>query len=334
MPAPDKDSARVQETPSSRRTNGTAVVDTGGERLASLERQMKRREFLRQSAGVAAASIGLAAMGRALGADAPGPAEGRPKKGVMLGMLPGGLAPVERLKLAKECGWEGIEAPPMGLDQAKSWREAAKEAGIPFHSVIFGGWGAPLSSPDDAVAERGQRELEAGLRCAKELGADALLLVPVVVNAKTTQQEGYERSQQRLRKVIPVAEELGVIIAVEEVWNGFLLDADGKAFARYIDDFKSPFVQAYFDVGNIVKYGEPQDWIRTLGKRIRKVHLKDFKRPGQWTPLREGDVKWPEVRKALAEVGFTNYMTVELSGGDANYLRDLAGRVDKIIAEE
>src|SRR5437867_1438608 len=104
--------------------------------------------------------------------------------------------------------------------------------------------------------------------------------------------------------------------------------------AQYIDEFKSPWIKAWFDVGNVVLFGYPQDWIRTLGKRTVKVHLKDFKRERdgyKWVNLGEGDVDWAAVRNAFAEVGFSGSATVELSGGDENYLRDLNGRVERLL---
>ena len=124
-------------------------------------------------------------------------------------------------------------------------------------------------------------------------------------------------------------------IAVEEVWNKFLLSP--IEFARYVDEFNTPHLQAYFDVGNVVLYGFPQDWIRTLGERIKKVHIKDFKVEGsgwKWTNLYDGQIDWPEVRKAFDEIGYAGWFTAELGGGDADYLRDVAKRMDRIIAGE
>jgi hexulose-6-phosphate isomerase len=121
-----------------------------------------------------------------------------------------------------------------------------------------------------------------------------------------------------------------VTIAVEDVWNKFLLSP--LEFARYIDEFDSPWVRAYFDVGNIILYGYAQDWIHTLGHRIIKVHVKDFKRDGyKWVNLFDGDVNWPLVRRALDEVGYEGPLTAELPAGDEAYLADVANRIDKII---
>lgn len=254
------------------------------------------------------------------------------KKALILSMLPGNLSYMERLKLAVDVGFEGVEAPPIGEPaEIKRLREASEASGIPIHSIIYGGWHAPLSSGDPSVVERGIADVQNALRCAKELGADTVLLVPAIVNESTRYVDAYKRSQQNIRKLIPLAEKLKVVIAVENVWNNFLLSP--LEFAQYVDEFRSPFVKAYFDVGNVLAFGWPEDWIRTLGKRIQRIHLKDFKRSTrQFVNLLEGDVNWREVRKALAEVGYRGFLTAELGGGDAGYLKDVARRIDHIIA--
>ncbi len=173
--------------------------------------------------------------------------------------------------------------------------------------------------------------METSLRNAKLWGADAVLLVPAVVDPKTTYSQAWERSQSEIRKLIPLAKELGVVIAIEEVWNKFLLTAPD--FARYVDEFRSPWIRAYFDVGNVVMYGFPQEWIRTLGNRILKFHLKDFKYDTrQFVPLHEGSIDWTEVRRAIGEINFSGFLTVELSGGDEAYLREVSRRVDRILS--
>jgi L-ribulose-5-phosphate 3-epimerase len=123
-----------------------------------------------------------------------------------------------------------------------------------------------------------------------------------------------------------------VVIAVEEVWNKFLLSP--LEFARYVDDFKSKWVRAYFDVGNVVLYGFPQDWIRTLGPRIVKLHFKDFKfakRTAEFVNLRDGEIDWKEIHAALVQIQYKGSATVELAGGDAAYLTDVSKRVDLIL---
>jgi hexulose-6-phosphate isomerase len=162
--------------------------------------------------------------------------------------------------------------------------------------------------------------------------------VPAVVNPRVSYAQAWERSQRELRKVLPLAEEHKVIIGVEEVWNKFLLSP--LEFARYVDEFQSPWLRAYFDVGNVVLYGYPQDWIRALGPRIIKLHLKDFtfrhnaqldKTVADWVNLRDGDIDWKAVHAALAEIGYKGEATVELAGGGAAYLKDVNARFDAIL---
>jgi hexulose-6-phosphate isomerase len=288
---------------------------------------MARRDFLKVTAAAAVAA-------GVTGNFSSAAAEAGPKKALQFGMLPKGLSDADKFKLAKACGFEGIEMGVVAdLEAAKKYADAAKGAGITIHSVVYGGWDAPFSSGEPAVIDKGLKNFEAAMRGAKAMGADAILLVPAVVDDKMTYDAAYKRSQEHIRTVLPVARELKLIIAVENVWNKFLLSP--LEFARYVDEFNDPWLQAYFDTGNVVIFGYPEQWIRILGKRIAKIHLKDFKRKGQeWTNLRDGDVNWPEVRKALGEVGYTGYMTPELSGGDEAYLRDLSARIDKILAGE
>lgn len=254
------------------------------------------------------------------------------KKALNLSMLPGDLSMDDKFKMAADCGFQGMEVGPTN-DPAEiaAMRSASEKAGIPIHSIIYGGWGKPLSSASDADGAQAVEAAKAGLQCAHDLGADALLLVPAVVNAENRYVDAYERSHKRVKELIPTAEKLGVTICIENVWNAFLLSP--LEFARYVDEFKSPWVQAYFDVGNVIgAFGFSQDWIRTLGKRIKRIHLKDFKLDGrQWTNLGDGSVNWPEVKKALHEIGYKNFMTCELGGGDAAYLKDLSDRIERLL---
>ncbi|MCC7153318.1 MAG: sugar phosphate isomerase/epimerase [Bryobacterales bacterium] len=256
------------------------------------------------------------------------------RKGVLLGMLPRTLSYEERFKLAKDCGFESMECGTAEDErEAEQIKKASDSAGLPIHSVMNQAhWKFPLSSADPQVVAQSVKGMETSLRNAKLWGAKTVLLVPAVVNPETSYQDAWTRSQREIRKLIPMASDLKVIIAVEEVWNKFLLSP--LEFARYVDDFNSPWVKAYFDVGNVALYGYPQDWIRTLGKRIVKVHLKDFAFRGgvtHWTNLRDGELNWKEIYKAFAEIKYEGDATVELSGGDAFYLRDVSHRVDLIL---
>ncbi|HOS93769.1 MAG TPA: sugar phosphate isomerase/epimerase family protein [Armatimonadota bacterium] len=296
---------------------------------------MNRREFLGASAGALAGiglGAGLTAQAEAAAAGYTLPAGRRKwRKAMVAGMLPGDMSLDERFGLAKRAGFDGIEVPPMSEAEAAENREAAERNGLRIHSVIYGGWGAPLSSGDDAVVTQGLKEVEGALRAARVLRADAVLLVPAVVNEGTSYPDAYERSQRNIRKLVPLAKELGVVIGIENVWNNFLLSP--VEFARYVDEFESPHVRAYLDLGNMVKFGWPEHWVQALGPRIAKVHLKDFRREGnQFVNLREGDVNWPLVTDWLVRVGYEGWFTTELGGGDEAYLKDVADRVDAIFA--
>jgi len=292
------------------------------------EKMMKRRSFLKYTA---AATVGTSLLGRSAVTHA-GPKGAKLHKALQLGMLPKGLSDADKFKLAKKCGFDGIEASPMAdLTVAEEMGKMARDAGVPIHSIVYGGWGAPLSDPRPEIQQKGLAGMRMALTSAKAFGCDAVLLVPALVTETVGYGEAYERSQKNIRELLPLAEQLGVVIAVENVWNKFLLSP--LEFARYVDELDSPWLKAYFDVGNVILFGYAQDWIRTLGKRIVKVHLKDFKRKGyQWTNLTEGDVNWTEVRRALDEIGYNGYMTTELRGGDEAYLTDLSKRIDRIIA--
>ncbi len=191
-------------------------------------------------------------------------------------MLPENIPIPDRFQMAKDAGFERIECPttPNQAD-AEAMKAASEKFGLPIHSVMNSDhWKYPFSSPDPAIVEKSLEGARTSIRNAHFWGARTVLLVPAVVNAQTTYREAYERSQPAIRKLLPLAEELNVTLAIEEVWNKFLLSP--LEFARYIDEFKSPRIRAYFDVGNVVLYGYPQDWIGTLGKRIIKLHIKDF----------------------------------------------------------
>lgn len=261
-----------------------------------------------------------------------------PKKAVLVSMLPKALSYLDKFRLAKDAGFEGLEA--MTIEDPKiadEIREASTKADLRIHSVMnMAHWRYPLSSNKPEDINKSVAGMETSLRNAKLWGADCVLLVPAVVNAQTRYQDAYTQSQKVIReRLLPLAQELKVVIGIEEVWNKFLLSP--MEFAAYVDSFKSPWIRAYFDVGNVVLYGFPQDWIRTLGKRIAKIHLKDFQMDRKeskyyWKNIGEGEIDWPEVRRAMQEIGYADYVTTEIEGGDAAYLKDVAARVDRFLA--
>jgi hexulose-6-phosphate isomerase len=295
---------------------------------------MDRRTFLMNSA---AAGLSAAAW--------PGLAEAATgrlpiRKCVEYSMLPEGLSHVERFRLAKSCGYEAVEVGTVeDTKVAEAIKKASDDAGIPIHSVMnMAHWEFPLSSPKPEVVARSLKGMETSLGNAKLWGARTVLLVPAVVTPEVSYQQAWERSQREIRKLIPLAEKNKVIIGIEEVWNKFLLSP--LEMAHYIDEFKSPWIRAYFDVGNVVLYGYPQDWIRTLGPRIVKLHIKDFtfrhnkqidKTVADWVNLRDGDINWKAIHDALAEIHYKGDATVELPGGDAAYLKDVNSRFEAIL---
>jgi L-ribulose-5-phosphate 3-epimerase len=293
-----------------------------------------RRQFLKCSAGAACAAGVVGALAKTMVAAVPSPEALPIKKGILLDMLPASSSYGERLKLAHEIGFEVLQAPTEPDERkAEELRKAADAAQIRIDSVMnMDHWKYPLSSSDPAVVEKSLAGMRTSLHNAKLWGADVVLLVPAVVNAQTSYRDAWTRSQREIRKLLPLAEELKVVIAMEEVWNKFLVSP--LEMVSYIDEFQSPFVKAWFDVGNVVLYGYPQDWIRVLGPRIVKVHLKDFKRSKDGyacVNLGEGDIDWPAVREAFAAIHYTGSATVELPAGDEAYLRDVSRRVDRLL---
>jgi hexulose-6-phosphate isomerase len=244
------------------------------------------------------------------------------------------LTPLERFQMAKSAGFEQIECHTTVDPKAvQEFKTAAESTGIKIHSVMNEDhWKYPLSSPDPAVVAKSMKGMETSLRNAKEWGAETVLLVPAVVTKDIGYREAWERSQAQIRKLIPLAAELKVIIAIEEVWNHFLLSP--IEFARYVDDFNSPWVKAYFDVGNVVLFSFPQDWIRILGPRIVKLHLKDFSfRNGvaRWDMLRDGDIDWKAIYASLASIGYKGTASIEIDMRDEAQLRDASHRFDLIV---
>jgi hexulose-6-phosphate isomerase len=257
------------------------------------------------------------------------------KKAVEFNMLPKSLSALDAFQLAKDAGFEEIECPTTPEQgKAEEMLAASKKTGLRIHSVMNQAhWSSPLSSPDPAVVEKSLDGMRTSIANAKMWGADTVLLVPAVVNAEVSYAQAWERSQRQIRKLIPVAQEAKIVIGIEEVWNKFLLSP--LEFAKYIDSFESPWIKAYFDVGNVAISGYPQDWIRVLGKRIVKLHIKDFKfekNVASWVALKEGQIDWHAVHASLEAIGYKGTATVELSGGDGDYLKEVNRRFESILS--
>jgi len=267
---------------------------------------MTRRDFL-QNAGARAAVV-VAAGASVAGAFAQDPQPASQsghkrglKKGIMWATVGVNGSVLEKMKAIKAAGFEGTEMMShMNQDEVVKARD---ETGLILPSVCGSKhWDKPLTHPDPKVREEGLEALKQTLRDAKRYGATSVLLVPGIVNSQISYADAYTRSQEEIRKAVPLAEELGVKIAIENVWNHFLLSP--LEAARYVDEFKSPAVGWHFDVGNVIKDGWPEQWIRILGKRIQKLHIKEYSRkkmdsqgPGKGfgVAFLEGDDNWPAV---------------------------------------
>lgn len=231
---------------------------------------------------------------------------------VRLTTLPAFRSHDERFRLAAAAGFEGVEL-EAGSGRAAEIRDAAGRSGIVVHSVhTLANWARPLSSPDPAVRDAGIRATVEAIEEARFLGADTMQLVPGRVQADTSYREAHDRSRAVIRSdILPVAERLGIVLGVENVWNGFLLDP--VEYVRYADSFQSAFVRLYLDVGNVI-FGRPEDWIEIAGERIVKLHLKDFRFREQegwfrYEKIGDGDIDWRKVRAALDRIGFSGWGT-------------------------
>jgi hexulose-6-phosphate isomerase len=268
------------------------------------------------------------------------------KKAVGLGMVGEGATVLEKFQLVADLGFEGVEVdrPDRALPLAEL-EQAQEKTGIRVHGVVDSvHWSLPLNSRDAGVRKKGIDGLVAALDDAAALGAVSVLLVPAVVNGDLPYDEAYARSQEAIREVLPHAAQVKVKIAVENVWNGFLLSP--LEAARYVDELKSEWAAFHFDVGNVVTYGRPEQWIRILGKRIAKLHIKDYSNKkrdeqGRWkgfeVELGEGDAGYAAVMAALDETGFStapggNWATAEVGGGDRKRLAQIAGQMDRLFS--
>ncbi len=269
------------------------------------------------------------------------------------------------LKSWKAAGFDGMESGTWQIspaDAAKA-RKTAESLGMKIHSVLFG-WGNMNLGP--AELDKSVSDMETALRAAQGFGASAVLYVPCKIGGMATPEpwefdikfdektghlsqviagdntkyakyiEAHDRavdgSREGVKRLIATAEKTGVLIALENVWNGLWVKPD--VFTNFVASFDSPWVKAYYDIGNHVKYAPSQDWIRSLGKLIVKCHVKDFKlnpngHGGNFCNIRDGSVDWPAVRKALDEIDYSGWMTVE---GSSLSNEETSKRLDLIIA--
>ena len=268
------------------------------------------------------------------------PRDTRWMKAVKYGMVGEGDTVLAKFQLVKELGFDGIELDsPNGLDRQEVL-DARDQTGLPIHGVVDSvHWGKPFSHPNPKVRAEGVRALETALDDCKAYGGDTVLVVPAVVNQGISYRDAWVRSRAEIMRMVPKAEEMGLNIAFENVWNNFLLSP--LEMAQYIDGFGSPNVGAYLDVGNLVRYAWPQHWVEALGPRIMKIDVKGYSRmkqneEGLWkgfqVEIGDDDCDWPAVTKALTEQGFSGWFTAEVGGGGRQRLADIAARMDRVMA--
>ncbi len=263
------------------------------------------------------------------------------KKALGLGMITEDLSLTDKFKLAKELGFDGVELNSPVDFTMKEIMEAKEKSGIETPTVVNKDhWSVPLSDPDPEVRKKCIASVAKSLEEVKELGGDTVLVVPGVVNDKVSYEDAYITSQNSIRELIPYAEKTGMQIGLENVWNNFLISpVEAK---RYIDEINHPLVGWYFDIGNVLRYGWPEHWIKTLNRRIMKLHIKEFSRElmnsaGLWegfkVDLLKGDNNWPVVMKAVSDINHQGgWLTAEVSGGDRNHLRNISNQMDEIIS--
>ena len=260
------------------------------------------------------------------------------KKGIYMGCLPGASA-AEKFALARDAGFDGVQIPsPDDLKTAANLRDLAGKYGLEVPSIMGQKhWSHPLSSSDPQTRQVCGDAICQDLRHARAIGADIVLLVPGVVTAQVTYEQAWQHSMAEVHRLARVAEQHQVVLALENVWNKFLLSP--LEFRRFLDDLASPFVKAYFDCGNILAYGFPDHWIRTLGGRIASIHVKGYCQPpaAPFPHSLDSDVNWDACRQAWQAIGYDGYLTVEIAPDPADpegSIHRYNRQLDAIVAGE
>ncbi len=288
---------------------------------------LQRRDFLKLSGGL----VATAALGSAVAAE---PAKKRPiKKAIMYATIGYKGSVLEKFRAVKAAGFEGVE--PMSHMKQDEVLKALETTGLKAASVCCSThWAKPLSHPDPLVRRESLEGLLHALRDAKRYGATSVLLVPGIVTQSVSYDDCFKRSAAEIRKAIPLSQELGVKIAVENVWNNFITKPEQAK--DFLDAIDSPQVGWHFDIGNCIRYSPSETWIPVLGKRILKLHIKEYSQFKKFqVRLLEGDDHWPAIMAALDKVGYQGWGISEQPGDqsrDAAALKDLAGRMDRVFA--
>jgi L-ribulose-5-phosphate 3-epimerase len=258
-------------------------------------------------------------------------------KTLKVGMVnvPGDLT--AKFAAVKAAGYDGIELDSPGIDVEATKKAIAATGLVVDGSVCSTHWGVRHTSPDAAVRAKALEDLKTAITQTHAVGGHTVLLV-VGKGEDGPEAEIWPRSVENIRQALPLAAELGMTIAIENVWNQFLYDHNGPnnqtadKFVKYVDEFRSPWVGMQFDIGNHWKYGNPADWIRTLGHRVVKLDIKGFARANdKWADITKDDIPWADVRKALDEIGFYGWVAAEVGGGDVERLKTVAQQIDAAL---
>lgn len=254
------------------------------------------------------------------------------KKSISIWSFPSDMKIIDCMKIAKDAGFEGIELAlnetgEMGLNSGEEevlkYKNAASQIGIEISSLATGlYWSYPLTSNNKDTREKAKNIVKKQLKNAAILGVDTILVIPGAVGVDfipgfevVDYDIAYNRSLEEIKELAYYAESKKVSIGLENVWNKFLLSP--LEMRDFIDKINSPFVGAYFDVGNVIYSGYPEHWIKILGNRIKKVHFKDYRRDvGNlfgFVDLLSGDVNYPAVVKELQNIGYDSFVTAEMT---------------------
>ena len=268
------------------------------------------------------------------------PGQRRLRKALGIGMIGAGETLMDKFRLARDCGFEGIEMDGPSGHRHEDVLAAREATGLSIPSVVDSvHWSHSLGDPDPTERKLAREGLEAALRDAHAYGAATVLLVPAVVDKNRPYDLAWKHSIAEIRATVPLARELGVRIAVENIWNNFLLSP--MEANRYLDEIDSEQVGWHLDLGNLLIYGWPEQWVRILGPRVLQLHIKEFSRTkmdqeGRWNgfavELAEGENDWPAIMKALDEIGYDGWAIAEVAGGDEARLRDVRARMERCCA--
>lgn len=293
-----------------------------------------RRSFVKTAAALAAGAPFLHAATASAATDS---IKGRIYKTLKIGMIGVKGTMTEKFKSAKDAGFQGVELNAPGFDIAEI-KKAKEESGLVVDgSVCSDHWNVRHTDPDAAVRAKALETLKQALRDTHAVGGHTVLLV-VGHGKDGAEADIWKRSVDNIAQAVPLAAELGVAIAIENVWNEFCYNHAGDAtqsaekFVKYVDEFRSPWVGMQFDIGNHWKYGDTGGWIRALDKRVIKLDIKGFSRKeNKFKDITEDDIDWADIRQSLVDINFYGWCAAEVGGGDLARLQKVSADIDRAL---